>query len=657
MERRGAGEGEAGNGEAGRARPRRLRRRGDGGLWPVALWPLLLLLGATAGLVVVGALSLFQALRGAQDTALVEARRRSRTTAQALRSALERPEILDVLPENSRFSVAASRLMVPPEIEWLEPRPQASFPEELPRPVRLFVEEARRLEYLDEDASGAASLWRKAREVAALAPVERLWLLAASAQAPVASDAARQALLEDARHTFEGLPENAAVPDTLVGALLLLLTPGRDRVPDALADAFTRLQPETGRALLRRLERTTSSPSFVARLGTQLESIARWRRTHTLARVALADLLARVEPVRLGPDGNVIFFFGSGDESGTGAVLASEELVRVLEGARRGGSGGLAAFEDVGRLLPAGEAEDTVSVVAGIELMPTAPPEAAVGSQWVLLVLLIGLAGFLVLGVVLVVRALRRERLAAFARRDFLTAVTHELKTPLATIRLLVDVLRDARTSPHKRDRYHQSLAGETARLSMLVENVLDLGRLERGERAYDRRTENARDIVVEALELYSPLAARDKIQLEQKLGVDRALVRVDRGALVQVLLNLLENARRYAASGQRIRVTDAVLDGVYTCWVTDDGPGVPPRDRETIFAKFRSGKNAVAGGNPGVGLGLFLARAILRDHGGDLECVDPQGETTGASFRIRLPLETMNTSLAAPAGGGNSSA
>ena len=639
---------------------------------PAAFWPWLLLLGAAAGLVVVGVLSLFQALSSARDTALVEARRSGRATAQALAALLQHPEFLTLAPVTSQFTIEAGRLRIPPEIGWLEPRPKLPFPERLPRRARLLVEEARRLEYLDGDREHATTLWERALEVTGLTPVDRLWIAnslyrvecgrtallgrpqreehfttraapeRSDTQAHVAAASAGrcEALLEEVRTAYAGLPHGTPVPDGLIGALILLFAFHDHDVPGTLAAAFSRIRPEMGRALLAQLDRVPPLIPMANALGARLQDIASTRRTHALARDLVPQLLEQKRPVRLEPGGSVVFFFPGAIESGTGAILAPATVVELIERDRRAGGRMFAATGGTGRVVAAGETEDAVPVVAGLELVPDAPLPTSDAPERALILLPVALAGFLVVGVVLALRGVRREHLATRARTEFLTAVTHELKTPLATIRLLVDVLGDARADEEKRARYRHRLAGETARLSMLVENVLDLGRLERGERAYDLRQENLREVIREALELYAPLAARDQLELEQNLGTEPVVVTIDRGALVQVLLNLLENARRYGADGGRIRVNDAVVGDVYRCWISDDGPGVPPAERGAIFAKFHRGVNATAGGNPGVGLGLYLARAIVGDHGGDLSCVDPNDGSRGAAFRLTVPLE-----------------
>jgi len=181
-----------------------------------------------------------------------------------------------------------------------------------------------------------------------------------------------------------------------------------------------------------------------------------------------------------------------------------------------------------------------------------------------------------------------------------------------------------------------ERLGAEAARLGLIVENVLDLGRLERGERSYNRRPHRLGDLLRESSAGIEPLARRDGLELRVDGACD-ALVRADRAAVVQAIRNLLENARRYAASGGSVELGAEQRDGVCLVTVRDHGPGLAGDKRERVFEKFRRGTAASRSGNPGVGLGLYLARLIFRDHGGDLVARDC---ASGACFEATLPVE-----------------
>jgi two-component system phosphate regulon sensor histidine kinase PhoR len=234
----------------------------------------------------------------------------------------------------------------------------------------------------------------------------------------------------------------------------------------------------------------------------------------------------------------------------------------------------------------------------------------------------------------------RREVDLTAARARFLTNVTHELKTPLASIRLFAEMLLEGRVeSEAKRGEYHRLLAGESERLSALIENVLDLGRLERGERALDLKPRRMDELTREILERIAPLAARDGLTIATR-GLDLPCeASCDRGALAQALVNLLDNSRKYAAAGGKVEVALERDGGVARLCVRDFGPGIPEEERERIFEPFVRGERQRDGAIPGLGLGLHLARSLLRAQHGELRCTAPGDGGAGVCFVAELPL------------------
>jgi len=238
-------------------------------------------------------------------------------------------------------------------------------------------------------------------------------------------------------------------------------------------------------------------------------------------------------------------------------------------------------------------------------------------------------------------RASRREAAAVRAQAEFSTTVTHELRTPLAAIRLLAEMLADGRARGREAE-YYGMLVGEAARLSMLIENVLDLGRIERGERAQDPRPVELSPVVDETLALFTPLAHRDGLRVEWRDELPTAQrVVVDRGGLVQALVCVLDNARKYGAAGGVVEVVAARDGSRVLLRIRDRGPGVPEDERERIFDRFVRGSAHAHGSTPGVGIGLYLARAIVRRMGGDLVCERPDDGGPGACFTMSLPEES----------------
>jgi len=223
-------------------------------------------------------------------------------------------------------------------------------------------------------------------------------------------------------------------------------------------------------------------------------------------------------------------------------------------------------------------------------------------------------------------------------RASFVSAVTHELRTPLTTFRLYSDMLESGAVKPEKRGEYLRVLSREADRLSHLVENVLSFSRIERG---------SARSVVRETTvsDLLEPMRERLEARLAtagMTLEMDSSCalrVRVDSAAVEHILFNLIDNAAKYASSGEHPAVVIKVRDagGNLEISVSDHGPGIPVSERRRIFNAFHKSAREAAESRPGVGLGLALSRRLAKSLGGGLECVDSE---QGACFVLRLPLE-----------------
>ena len=238
------------------------------------------------------------------------------------------------------------------------------------------------------------------------------------------------------------------------------------------------------------------------------------------------------------------------------------------------------------------------------------------------------------LSVVAVIQ-LRRETEIARMRSDFVANVSHELRTPLAQIRLFTETLRLGRANtPEQRDWSLGHIERETTRLGHLVENVLRFSRAGRPDVTHavpiDPAAEASR-IVAE----FAPLAASRHVKIETDI-VPTPLVSLRPDALRRALLNLLDNAVKYGPVGQTVRVGVAARDGELRLTVEDEGPGVPARERETVWLPFQRGS---AGGDAaGSGIGLTLVREMVTQHGGRAWVEAGRGGR-GARFVIAIPM------------------
>ncbi len=208
----------------------------------------------------------------------------------------------------------------------------------------------------------------------------------------------------------------------------------------------------------------------------------------------------------------------------------------------------------------------------------------------------------------------------AALKTSFVSNVSHEMKTPLTTIRMYAEMLADERVDdPAKRARYFATIGRETARLTRLVNNALDFGRLEAGRKEYRPEQIALGPWLARLVETYAPRAAESGIRIVATPPATGATVRCDPDSLDQMALNLIDNALKYGGSGGIVELhAEAVLGG-WALIVADRGPGVPAAHRERIFERFHRVDESLTAKTQGAGLGLTIARRLARDQGGDL--------------------------------------
>ncbi len=220
---------------------------------------------------------------------------------------------------------------------------------------------------------------------------------------------------------------------------------------------------------------------------------------------------------------------------------------------------------------------------------------------------------------------------------DFLSQVSHEVRTPMSSIRSFAEILLDPRPiDPKQSERFLQIIHEESMRLTRLLDSTLDLSLLERGEAPWEVARVDPEAALANAIRTCQGLAVNTRVQLLE--GERLAGVRVDANSdrLSQVFINLISNAIKYhSADAPYVRITSRVQGGVYEVLVEDNGPGIPPDDREMIFSKFLRGWARTHATAPGVGLGLAISWQIMRRLGGSLTLLPDTGR--GATFRVAL--------------------
>jgi signal transduction histidine kinase len=227
---------------------------------------------------------------------------------------------------------------------------------------------------------------------------------------------------------------------------------------------------------------------------------------------------------------------------------------------------------------------------------------------------------------------------------DFISTVTHELRTPLTSIRAFSEMLHeDPKIDLVERTRFLGIIVSETERLSRLINQILDLAKLESGRAEWTSAEVNLSEVIREAVDSISSLAKEKKITLQLDLPEPGAIVLADRDRLTQVMINLLSNSVKFVASGSgHVKVGAGETVDEVSVSVCDNGPGIRAEDRELIFEKFRQGTGdagALTDKPQGTGLGLPISRQIIEYFGGKLWVESEFGK--GACFRFTLPRDS----------------
>jgi signal transduction histidine kinase len=249
----------------------------------------------------------------------------------------------------------------------------------------------------------------------------------------------------------------------------------------------------------------------------------------------------------------------------------------------------------------------------------------------------------IVTGGTLLTRQAYRNWLETQQKISFVSNVSHELKTPLTSIRMYAELLNEDRIKdPEKKKRYLQVIVSESDRLGRLVNNVLDFGRLEQGRMKYHPEKMDIAEFVQEIIEAHRVQIQAAGMVLAEQIPEDKIPAWIDRDAFKQALINIIDNAIKYAADGGKLAVTLEVRAGQCEINVMDRGPGVPEEHRKSIFEKFHRVDDSLTARRPGVGLGLTIARRILRGLCGDLLYRPRAGG--GSCFVLVVPLHQAGT-------------
>ncbi len=252
-------------------------------------------------------------------------------------------------------------------------------------------------------------------------------------------------------------------------------------------------------------------------------------------------------------------------------------------------------------------------------------------------ILAITLVGCMVTGGVLSLVFLRREANLSKLQTDFVSKVSHELRTPLTSIRMFVEMLQDHGADDPETDVCLQVLQKETTRLSERIERLLDWGRMESGRRVYEMKPDNPYTVVNEALDAFAATQIGIAHNIRVDVPKDLPAIVVDRGAIVDALVNLLNNAVKYGGDEPAIDLFARSDAKSVRISVRDHGIGIPLEQHKRIFQKFYRANDLLSREVEGSGLGLAIVRHIALGHGGRVVVESAPGK--GSTFILVLPL------------------
>ncbi|MDH4272662.1 MAG: HAMP domain-containing histidine kinase, partial [Candidatus Aminicenantes bacterium] len=222
-------------------------------------------------------------------------------------------------------------------------------------------------------------------------------------------------------------------------------------------------------------------------------------------------------------------------------------------------------------------------------------------------------------------------------KTEFIASVSHELRTPLSSIQGLTELLHEGKIREEaKKEEALDTLASESGRLSRLIHNILDFGKIEQGTKTYHLERTEVRPLVEETARVFRRRLDEGGFALHLRLPSAPVWLMADRDAVEQVLLNLLDNAIKYSPQRKEIEVEVLTGPGEVEIRVGDRGIGIPADQLELIFEKFHRGPEAARINPKGVGLGLKIVRHIMAAHRGEILI---EGRTGGGSmFRLIFP-------------------
>jgi signal transduction histidine kinase len=247
---------------------------------------------------------------------------------------------------------------------------------------------------------------------------------------------------------------------------------------------------------------------------------------------------------------------------------------------------------------------------------------------------------FLLLGIALTIRATDREARLAQAKSNFVSNVSHELKTPLSLLSLFSEILELGRVnSDEKKTEYYRIIRHESLRLNKMIDNILDFSKIEAGRKTYNFAEGDMAKVIEDVLSSYRYQIINLGVEVQTNIPDHLPPVLMDRDAMVQALSNLIDNAIKYSGKVKKLSITTVTRESDLSIEIADQGIGIPRAEQAKIFEKFYRVGNGLVHDVKGSGLGLSLVKHIVEAHKGTIS-VESEVDN-GTRFTILLPLAT----------------
>jgi len=254
---------------------------------------------------------------------------------------------------------------------------------------------------------------------------------------------------------------------------------------------------------------------------------------------------------------------------------------------------------------------------------------------WVVFLLLAVIIG----SVIITFWMVKREMALAQRKSDFVSSISHELKTPLTSINMFVEMLLlklyEDETDP---EEYLHVIQKECDRLIRLVDRVLDFSKIKKGEMGFHYKQESISEVVLSTVEIFQAQLVENECEIAMNLTDNLPQLQIDRDAISEVLLNLLSNAVKYSLEEKRVTINAQTVNDYVAIEVVDNGIGIPKHHQKKIFEPFYRVNDILLQDVEGTGLGLALVKYIVEAHGGKVTVQSIAGH--GSKFTLLLPYQ-----------------